>query len=67
MTGMDLHAKLVAIAPEQAARMVFLTDPDGTRAARSFLKHVRPRTIEKPFTVTALKALVELLVDPARA
>ena len=67
MTGMDLHAKLTEAAPDQAARTVFFTDVALTPEARSFLQRVQPRSIEKPFTVTALRALIDLLVAPAGA
>jgi CheY-like chemotaxis protein len=67
MTGMDLHARLIRDAPAEASRMVFLAHAELTAEARSFLQHVRPRSIEKPFTVTALRSLIERLVDPARA
>ena len=67
MTGMDLHARLTRGAPAQASRMVFLADAELTAEARSFLQRVHPRSIEKPFTVTALRSLIERLVDPAGA
>jgi CheY-like chemotaxis protein len=64
MTGMELHAKLDRAAPDQAARMVFLTDTEITSEARSFIQRLETRSIEKPFTVTALRALIDLLVAP---
>jgi len=66
MTGMELYTRLEETAPEQAARMVFLTDPEMSRDARTFIHRLETRSIEKPFTVTALRALIDLLVTPSR-
>ena len=58
MTGMDLHAELLRVAPEQALRMIFLTGGTFTVRARTFLDQVPNMRIEKPFDVSALRALV---------
>jgi CheY-like chemotaxis protein/signal transduction histidine kinase len=58
MTGMDLHAALSAAAPEQAARMVFLTGGAFTTAARAFLDAVPNVRMDKPFDAHALRAFV---------
>jgi len=58
MTGMDLHAELVRLAPEQAEKVVFTTGGAFTSGAREFLEHVRNPRIEKPFDKGSLKALV---------
>ena len=58
MTGMDLHAELLKAAPEQALRMIFLTGGTFTSRARTFLDQVPNLRIEKPFDVSALRALV---------
>jgi CheY-like chemotaxis protein len=50
MTGMDLHAALTRAAPDQAARMVFLTGGAFTERARRFLEvraGRRPRTARR--------------------
>jgi PAS domain S-box-containing protein len=56
MTGMELHARLLAEAPATAARMVFLTGGAFTREAVEFLERVPNRRLEKPFTVAELRA-----------
>jgi CheY-like chemotaxis protein/two-component sensor histidine kinase len=58
MTGMELHAELLRIAPEQAQRMIFLTGGTFTHRARAFLDQVPNLRIEKPFEVPQLRALV---------
>jgi CheY-like chemotaxis protein len=64
MTVMDLHARLSSDAPEQAARMIFVTDAACAPAAQEFLARVRARWIERPSTITELRAMIELLVEP---
>ncbi|GAC1525194.1 MAG: response regulator [Polyangiales bacterium] len=49
LTGMDLHSALVAIAPEQAAAVTFMTGGAFTARARAFLESVPNPTIDKPF------------------
>jgi CheY-like chemotaxis protein len=56
ITGMDMYERVVAFAPEQADRMVFLTGGAFTRRASEFLEE-RP-FLEKPFDLRALEALV---------
>jgi PAS domain S-box-containing protein len=58
LTGMDLHAELARAAPEQAARIVFLTGGAFTPRARTFLDQVPNQRIEKPFDGENLRALV---------
>jgi signal transduction histidine kinase len=60
MTGMDLHRRLSARAPELAQRIVFMTGGVFTDAARDFLAGVPNACIEKPFDLKALRALVAL-------
>jgi CheY-like chemotaxis protein len=59
MSGMDLHAQLLALAPDQAAKMVFLTGGAFTANARAFLDHVPNERIQKPFDPRSLKSLVD--------
>ena len=59
MTGAELYAKLTHDAPEQAARMVFMSESAVTRASPGV------KTIEKPFTMNELRALIQLLVESA--
>jgi signal transduction histidine kinase len=58
MTGMDLHAECLRVAPEQAARMVFLTGGAFTPGARAFLDGVPNQRIEKPFDTQHLRSIV---------
>ncbi len=58
MTGMDLHAELSRVAPEQAERMIFLTGGAFTPRARAFLDQTPNQRIEKPFHVRHLRALI---------
>jgi CheY-like chemotaxis protein len=58
MTGMDLHARLLQLLPEQARRMIFVTGGAFTARAREFVESVPNLRIEKPFSVQQLRALV---------
>ncbi len=57
MTGMELHAVLLRVAPDQAKAMVFMS---GTfnGAARDFLGRVPNASLEKPFESQHLVRLV---------
>lgn len=58
MSGMELHAWLLRIAPDQASRMVFLTGGVFTTGARAFLAAVPNSHIEKPFDTRRLRSIV---------
>jgi nitrogen-specific signal transduction histidine kinase/ActR/RegA family two-component response regulator len=58
MTGMELHAKVAAFAPEQADRFIFMTGGALSTAAQSFLESVSRPYLEKPFGLRALQAFV---------
>jgi signal transduction histidine kinase len=62
MSGMDLHAELVRMAPDQAERMVFMTGGAFTSRSRAFLDQVPNPRIEKPFDVGVLRALLNGLL-----
>jgi signal transduction histidine kinase len=62
VTGMDLHAELSRLAPDQAERMVFMTGGAFTSRAREFLDQVRNPRFDKPFDVAAVRALVHGLL-----
>ena len=62
MTGMDLHAALMALAPDQADRMVLLTGGAFTPTARRFLDVVPNQRIEKPFDSANVRAVVRGMV-----
>jgi signal transduction histidine kinase len=63
MTGMDLHRELVAIAPDQARRMVFMTGGAFTDNARQFLAQSTIASIEKPFKAAVLRETVRSLLN----
>jgi CheY-like chemotaxis protein len=58
MTGMDLHAELSRAAPDQAARMVFLTGGAFTQGARAFLDQVPNQRIDKPFETQHIRSII---------
>jgi len=58
MTGMDLHAEFLRVAPDQASRMVFLTGGAFTPGARAFLDSVANQRVEKPFDTQHLRSIV---------
>jgi CheY-like chemotaxis protein len=58
VTGMDLHAEFLLVAPEQATRMVFLTGGAFTPGARAFLDGVPNQRIEKPFDTQHLRSII---------
>jgi PAS domain S-box-containing protein len=59
MTGVELHSALSRTAPDQAARMVFLTAGAFTARARAFLEEVPNARLDKPFELATLRALVQ--------
>lgn len=62
MNGMELHAAIRDIAPDQVGKMVFMTGGAFTDQARSFFDRVDNRLLEKPFDRAALvAALADLL------
>jgi signal transduction histidine kinase len=62
VTGMDLHAELMRIAPDQADRMIFMTGGAFTSRARDFLDKVRNPRVEKPFEVSIVRGLVHAML-----
>jgi two-component system, NtrC family, sensor kinase len=58
MSGMDLHTRLVDIAPGQAACMIFMSGGAFSADAESFLD-AQPFRIEKPFLPSALLGIVD--------
>jgi PAS domain S-box-containing protein len=58
MTGMEFHDRLREIAPDLAARIVFMTGGAFTPSTRKFLQHVSNLCLEKPFDLPELLALV---------
>ncbi len=64
MTGIELHRELSAIAPDQAARMIFVTGGAFTEKARAFLTNPPKEHIEKPFDASNLRAIVRRYLGP---
>jgi len=64
MSGMELHAELERIAPDQARRVIVLTGGAVTASAREFLERVALPRCDKPLDVPALRALVRVRVGP---
>jgi signal transduction histidine kinase len=62
MTGIELHAALAKIAPELAAKMVFMTGGAFSPSASAFLENASNPTIDKPFKPAALRRLVQTLI-----
>jgi PAS domain S-box-containing protein len=58
MSGMELHAKLVAVAPDQAARLIFLTGGAFSPMAKQFLDRVPNAWFEKPCDLDQLRAAI---------
>lgn len=65
MTGIDLYQELLVQAPDQAARVVFMTGGAFTQHARSFLDTVANPRLEKPFRALELRALISGLLSAA--
>jgi len=63
VTGMDLHAELERLVPEQAERMVFMTGGAFTVRAREFLDKAPNPRVEKPFDSGSLRSLVNGLLQ----
>ena len=62
MSGIELHAELVRVAPDQVANMVFMTGGAFTDQARTFFEQTPFPRLEKPFDRAALVALLEPLL-----
>lgn len=58
MTGMELHAELMRLAPDTAGQMIFLTGGAFTPGAREFLRTIPNQCLDKPFDTTHLLELV---------
>lgn len=62
LTGMELHAEVKSLAPDQAERMIFVTGGAFTLAGKAFLDAVPNARVEKPFDPANVRALVRGLV-----
>ena len=66
VTGMELHAQLLADDPALAARMVFVTGGAFTADAEAFVRAVANPVVDKPVAAAALRAAVDRVVAEAR-
>jgi CheY-like chemotaxis protein len=62
ISGMDLHTKLGQIAPDQVAKMVFMTGGAFTPQARAFFDRVGNPMLEKPFDRAGLLAVLDAML-----
>jgi signal transduction histidine kinase/CheY-like chemotaxis protein len=67
MTGMELHARVAAFAPDLAARFVFITGGAFTDAAEEFLRTTPNGWIEKPFDRRGLRSAVERAIGGTKS
>lgn len=62
VTGIDFYEQVARLAPEQGARVIFLTGGAFSARARRFLETTVNPVIEKPFESTSLRSVVNRLV-----
>jgi PAS domain S-box-containing protein len=58
MTGMDLYAEIVRVAPKLVGRLVFMTGGAFTARARAFLESVVNPCLEKPLDTSKLRSII---------
>lgn len=63
LTGIGLYEKVLILAPEQAAKMIFMTGSRFERTARDFLDGLEGRWIDKPFERKELLELVHRMAN----
>ena len=64
MSGMEAHAQMMAIAPEQAGRMIFLTGGAFSPSAKEFLARIQNPWFDKPCDLEALRAAILRITQP---
>jgi len=57
-SGMDVHREVAALRPDLAGRIVFATGATLIPRAMEFLASVRNASIEKPFRIDRLRAVL---------
>jgi two-component system, NtrC family, sensor kinase len=62
LSGFQLHAEILKIAPDLARRIVFLTGYAGSADVDDFVRSTGVRVLPKPFTRQELRDVVEELV-----
>jgi PAS domain S-box-containing protein len=63
MSGMELHAEVLRMSPDLAARMVFITGGAFTAAANAFLDTIENERLDKPFTGADVRAAIERVLN----
>jgi CheY-like chemotaxis protein len=58
MTGMDVYAELLRVAPEVASSVVFITGGVSSPRARAFIASVANPCVQKPIDAKELRELV---------
>ncbi len=66
MTGAQLHERMAQIAPQEAARIVFVTGCALLPEVRDFLDRVSNTCLEKPIDAHALRAFVSRRIRSQR-
>lgn len=64
LTGMDVHAALKNLAPDQAERMIFMTGGAFTAESSQFLESIPNAHLDKPFNMARVRELSRTLVGP---
>jgi CheY-like chemotaxis protein len=62
MTGMDVFAYLKRERPHLTRRVIFMTGGAFTQGARAFLEQVPNPSLDKPFDMERLRAVIRDLV-----
>ncbi|HSN92492.1 MAG TPA: ATP-binding protein, partial [Anaeromyxobacteraceae bacterium] len=62
MSGMELHDRLRAVAPELSRRVVFITGGAANPDVRAFLERARRPVVEKPFDPPSLRRVVSSML-----
>jgi CheY-like chemotaxis protein len=62
LSGIDLHDALLAFAPDQARRILFLTGGGFNQRTMDFLETVPERRLWKPFSVMELRDRIRSLM-----
>jgi CheY-like chemotaxis protein len=58
MTGMDFHARLLRLVPDQAQKVVFFTAAAGFRHVQAFLEKIPNDRLHKPIEPATLRTFV---------
>jgi CheY-like chemotaxis protein len=66
LTGAELHAELVELAPDQARRMIFITGGAFSLASQTFLERITNPYFEKPCDLRKLRDAIRGVIDSAQ-